>query len=228
MGLFLIYQGMWVLRDRVLWFNERCVFPSWRRGNFLLASFFCWDYFSHKKQINSTLAICCCNFWSPPRPCPPPQVHHELTCCQDCTGDDGEEAEQDKHWGGVCCKGKGWRYGGEQNVGKNHEDEERADGMRPGCGGVEVISSSIQNIAEERNDFLLDCVCMFKRGDMPWDGWSNIKPSRKITRWIVDCCWGSWYWRICMFEMGMYFSIFYFFYNIKEILTGMLEEYVSD
>ena len=31
-----------------------------------------------------------------------------------------------------------------------------------------------------------------------------------------------------MFETGMYLSMFYCFYNIKEILMGMLEEYVSD
>ena len=31
-----------------------------------------------------------------------------------------------------------------------------------------------------------------------------------------------------MFETGMYLSMFYCFYNIKEILIGMLEEYVSD
>ena len=37
----------------------------------------------------------------------PPQVHHELPCCQNYTWDDGEESDQDGNWGGVCCEGKG-------------------------------------------------------------------------------------------------------------------------
>ena len=32
---------------------------------------------------------------------PPPQVHHELTCCHNCRGDEGEEADQAKDLGGV-------------------------------------------------------------------------------------------------------------------------------
>ena len=73
-----------------------------------------------------------------------PQVHHEITCCKYYTVDDWKEAHQEKNWGGVCCKGKGWRDGGEHRGGKNQEDEERSDGMCPGCGGEEEISSSIK------------------------------------------------------------------------------------
>ena len=54
-----------------------------------------------------------------------------------------ESMSAEKHWGGVCCKGKGWRDGGEHKVEKNQEDEERSDGMCPGCSGEEEISSSI-------------------------------------------------------------------------------------
>ena len=40
-------------------------------------------------------------------------------------------------WGGVCCKGKGWRYGGEDEGGRNQEDYERGFGMCKVCDGEE-------------------------------------------------------------------------------------------
>ena len=43
---------------------------------------------------------------------PPTQVHHELTCCHNYTGDDREESDQDKDLGGVYSKGKSLRYRG--------------------------------------------------------------------------------------------------------------------
>ena len=78
-----------------------------------------------------------------------------------------ESMSADKHWGGVCCKGKGWRDGGEHKGGKNQEDEEIADGTCTGCGGEEKIISSIQKFVEERDEFLFYCVCMFERVDTP-------------------------------------------------------------
>ena len=45
--------------------------------------------------------------------------------------------DPDENWGGVCCKGKGWRDVVEHKGVKNQEDEERGGGMCPGCGGEE-------------------------------------------------------------------------------------------
>ena len=42
-----------------------------------------------------------------------------------------EEADQDKYWGGVCCKGKGWRFGEDYKGGKKQEDEESGGRMCP-------------------------------------------------------------------------------------------------
>ena len=69
-----------------------------------------------------------------------------------------ESMSADKHWGGVCCKGKGWRDGGEHKGGKNQEDEERADGMCPGCGGEEEIISSIQ---ENQKKEMISCSIVY-------------------------------------------------------------------
>ena len=66
---------------------------------------------------------------------PLPQFHHELIWCHYYRGDEGEEAGQDENWGGVCCKDKGWIYGGEQKGGKKQDEEERDGGMCPGRGG---------------------------------------------------------------------------------------------
>ena len=59
----------------------------------------------------------------------PPQVYHDITCYHNCRGDEGEEAEQEENWGGVCCNGKCWRVGEDHTGGKNQEDEERVGGM---------------------------------------------------------------------------------------------------
>ena len=40
---------------------------------------------------------------------PPPQFYHDINCCNKCRGSEGEESDQDKNWGGVCCKVKGWK-----------------------------------------------------------------------------------------------------------------------
>ena len=37
---------------------------------------------------------------------PPTQVHHELTCCHNFSGGEGEEADEDKNWGGYIVKAK--------------------------------------------------------------------------------------------------------------------------
>ena len=65
----------------------------------------------------------------------PPQVHYEITCCHDYKRDKGEEADQDEDQGGVCCKDKGWRDGGEHTGGKKRIFEERDGGVCPGCVG---------------------------------------------------------------------------------------------
>ena len=68
MVLFLVYKGMWWLRDRVLWFNGRLVFPSWRRGNFLLASFFVGIAFHTKKNQHHTGYLLLKSLIAPPPP----------------------------------------------------------------------------------------------------------------------------------------------------------------
>ena len=45
--------------------------------------------------------------------------------------------DQANDWGGVCCKGKGRKDGGEYKGGMKQEDEERGGGMCPVCGGEE-------------------------------------------------------------------------------------------
>ena len=56
--------------------------------------------------------------------------------------------DQDKNLGGVCCKVKGWRYGGEHNGRKKWEDEEIGGGMFTCCGGEEYTLSLIRIWAE--------------------------------------------------------------------------------
>ena len=68
-----------------------------------------------------------------------PQFHHDLACCHNWEGDDGEESDQDKDWGGVCCKCNSRRYGWEQKAGKKNGGAERGDGMCPVCGGEEEV-----------------------------------------------------------------------------------------
>ena len=53
---------------------------------------------------------------------------------------EGEEADQDKYWGGVCREGEGQIYGGENKGGKNQDKEERGGGMCPGYGKEEEVS----------------------------------------------------------------------------------------
>ena len=54
---------------------------------------------------------------------PPTQVCHDLTCFFNCRLDDWEEADQDENRGGVFCKGKGSRHGGENKGEKKQEDD---------------------------------------------------------------------------------------------------------
>ena len=71
----------------------------------------------------------------PPPPPPTTQFEYYLTYFLNKKGYDGEEADQDEDRGGVCCKVKFRRNGGEHKLGKKQEDEERGVGVCPGCGG---------------------------------------------------------------------------------------------
>ena len=73
----------------------------------------------------------------------PPRVHRELTCSKNLRVGEGEEAEQDENWGGLCCKGKGWIVGGYHKGGNNQEDEERVGGVCTVCSGEEELPSPI-------------------------------------------------------------------------------------
>ena len=90
MLLFLVFKGVWGLRDCVIWFTDRGVFPSQCPGNFLLDSIFVEITF-HKQKLTAHSLF---NTRMDNHP-PPPQLHHEITCFQNCTGDDVEEADQD-------------------------------------------------------------------------------------------------------------------------------------
>ena len=46
-----------------------------------------------------------------------------------CTGGGDEELDQDENWGGVYCKGQGWRVGEDHKGGKKQEDEKRVGDM---------------------------------------------------------------------------------------------------
>ena len=104
--LFIICQkcGAWVVC--AIWFSERGVIGSQSTGDFLLASGFIWNYFSHKKNQHHIryLLLYLLN-------ATPTQVNHDLTCCHNCRRDEGEEVNQDENRAGVCCKGKGWKDG---------------------------------------------------------------------------------------------------------------------
>ena len=140
MGLFLICQGMWGYvgferhdspREELLVINAQEIF--------------CWLLFFvginfHTKKNHQYARYLLLKYLNAPLP----KFHHELTCYHNCILDEGEKTEQDENWGGVCCKGKGWRDGGEHKGGKNQEDEERGGGMCPCFGGEEEMLSSIQ------------------------------------------------------------------------------------
>ena len=104
---------MWVARARAILFYERGVIGSQRPGNFCLLVFFVGMIFHTKKNQPYTRCSLLQSIKSPP-----PQVHHELTCSQNCRGGEDEEAEQDENWGGVYCKSQGWRLGEDHNGGK--------------------------------------------------------------------------------------------------------------
>ena len=48
---------MWGLRDRAILLAYRGVIPSRCPGDFVLASVFCWNYFSRKKNQQHTCCI---------------------------------------------------------------------------------------------------------------------------------------------------------------------------
>ena len=120
---------------------------------FCMLLFFSWNDFSHTKNQpyarGSLLKLLKTT---------PLQVHHELTCSHYYIEDEGEEADQDKNMGGVCCKGQGWRVGEYHKGGKNQEYEESGGGVFPGCDGEEEVTISIQRWADERDKFLSSCV----------------------------------------------------------------------
>ena len=117
MGLFLVGQGMWGLRDCAVWFAERGFIPSQRPGDLLLASIFCWNYFLHTKQINGTLTFCYYNRY------PPPKVTTRFPVVTISLGVMDKKRIKTKISGGVCCKGKFWRYVWGNKGGGNQEYE---------------------------------------------------------------------------------------------------------
>ena len=62
---------------------------------------------------------------------PPTQVRHELTCSKNCRVGEVKEAEQYENRGGVCCKGQGWRVGGDHKRWKKSYHEEIFGGVCP-------------------------------------------------------------------------------------------------
>ena len=55
----------------------------------------------------------------------------KLKSCQNYTGYDGEEADQDIDRCGVCCKGKVWRYIVEHKGENNQGCDQRVIGVFP-------------------------------------------------------------------------------------------------
>ena len=89
--------------------NINTVSGSQRPGNYLFVSIFLLEWIFTKKK-----SYACCLLLQSLKD-PPTQLHHELTCYHNYIGDEGEEAEQDENWGGVCCKVKACRVGGYHN-----------------------------------------------------------------------------------------------------------------
>ena len=111
MILFIICQGLGGFKSRVILFAERGVIISQSPVVFFASVFLLKLPFTRKK-INSTannLSLI------PPSP---PQVNHYCTYYPKYEGHKGKEVDQDKYLGGVLCKGKGRRYGGEYKRGK--------------------------------------------------------------------------------------------------------------
>ena len=154
-----------------------------------------WSNFSLElykpKQINHMIDVLYCNIW-PNQPPPSIQFHHEITCYKNCRGDRYEESDQDENWDRVSCKGQGWRVGEYHKGGKEQEDEKRVGGMRPGCVEEEEVLRPIRIWVEERDKLFFNCVFNIRTGG--WYGWGTILLSWKISRWIVDYCWGYWGW----------------------------------
>ena len=168
MGLKLNCQGMWVAPDRVIWFAERGVIGSQRPDDCLFASVFLFEQLFTQKRNNPY--AWCYLLWLLNNP--PPLVQHDITCCHNWRGDEGEEEDQDENRGGVCCKGQGWIFGEDHKGVKNQKDEERGGGMCTWCGREEERPSLIQRWTEERDKFFFTCV--FKFEIEGWDGWGNI------------------------------------------------------
>ena len=57
----------------------------------------------------------------------PPQVNHDITCCNKYEVYEGGEAEQHENWGGVNRDSKDRRDGGEDQGGKKQDDEEGSE-----------------------------------------------------------------------------------------------------
>ena len=96
-------------------------------------------------QKNQPYARCLLQQYIKP---PPPQVHSDITCSHNCIEYEDEEADQDKNWGGVTCKGQGWIVGEYHKGGKNQEDEERGVRMCREWVGEEEVPSPIKIWAE--------------------------------------------------------------------------------
>ena len=101
--LFLIHQGMWILRAIAILITFHTKTNQQHTHNFLMKSLI--------------------------TPHPHPQVHHDLTRCNNYTVDNGQGADNDEYRAGLCCKVKGLRYGREHNLRGQREDEERGSGM---------------------------------------------------------------------------------------------------
>ena len=74
---------------------------------------------------------------------PPPPFNHEITFYHNHEEYEGEEADQEKYWGGVRSKGKYQIYRGEDKEGRKQEYDKRVDGLCPGCGREEEVPGSI-------------------------------------------------------------------------------------
>ena len=81
--------------------------------------------------------------------------------------------------------------------------------MFAGFGEEEESLISIWIWAKENDELCFAFVCIFKRGGMPWYGWTNIIPSQNNQSELFSTDGYPVVEEPCIFELVMYFYVLY-------------------